>query len=156
MTRPKPIIGGSCHKHHFCRDKGFLSQETRVCRDTHMFVTTKHVFCCDKIMLVATKLLSYYQFVLAIAWSKRMKALRPNKRKFKNKKQKQILSFSFFLLFIFHFSFFHFFIFFIFFRLIFSLRYFHSYCPSTTGPLLSRRQFCRECVCCFELYFKIV
>ena len=39
------IIGGNCHKYHFCRDKGFvaasillylrrvLSQQTRVCRD---------------------------------------------------------------------------------------------------------------------------
>ena len=38
------IIGGSCHKHDFCHDK--------------MFVATKHVFCSDKSMLVATKRLS--------------------------------------------------------------------------------------------------
>ena len=35
------IIGGSCHKYHFCHDKGF--------------VATNHVFCRDKSMLVATK-----------------------------------------------------------------------------------------------------
>ena len=32
---PSCIMGGSCHKYHFCRDK-------------HVFVTTKHVFCRDK------------------------------------------------------------------------------------------------------------
>ena len=37
-TRPSSIIGGSCHKYEFCRDKSF------------------DVFCCDKSMLVATKL----------------------------------------------------------------------------------------------------
>ena len=35
------IIGGSCNKYHFCRDK-------------HTFVASKHVFCLDKSMLVAT------------------------------------------------------------------------------------------------------
>ena len=29
------IIGGNCHKYNFCRDK-------------HLFVATKHVFCSDK------------------------------------------------------------------------------------------------------------
>ena len=38
------IIGGSCHECHFCRDKSF--------------VETKHVFCHEKSMLVATKRLS--------------------------------------------------------------------------------------------------
>ena len=33
----------------------FLSQQTRDCRDNHVFVTTKHFFCRDKSMLVATK-----------------------------------------------------------------------------------------------------
>ena len=33
------IIGGNCHKYYFCHDK-------------HVFVVTKHVFCCDKSMLV--------------------------------------------------------------------------------------------------------
>ena len=36
-----PIIGGSCHKYHFCRDK-------------RLFVATKDVFCRDKSKLVAT------------------------------------------------------------------------------------------------------
>ena len=30
-----PIIGGSCHKYHFCRDK-------------QVFVKTKHIFCRNK------------------------------------------------------------------------------------------------------------
>ena len=38
------IIGGSCHKYHFCRDKGLSPKD---CRD-------KHVFCGDKSMFVAT------------------------------------------------------------------------------------------------------
>ena len=37
------IIGGSCHKYHFCCDK-------------HMFVVTKHIFCRDKNMLVMTNM----------------------------------------------------------------------------------------------------
>ena len=39
-----PIIGGSCYKYHFCRDKSFVS--------TNRFVATKHVFCHDKSMLL--------------------------------------------------------------------------------------------------------
>ena len=34
-----------------------LSQQTRVCRNKHMFVVTRHTFCHDKSMLAATKLL---------------------------------------------------------------------------------------------------
>ena len=37
------MIGGSYHKHQFCRDK-------------HVIVATKHVFCRDKNMLVATNI----------------------------------------------------------------------------------------------------
>ena len=37
------IIGGSCHKYDFCRDK-------------HVFVATKDVFCRDKSMIVATNI----------------------------------------------------------------------------------------------------
>ena len=40
--RVSAIIGGSCHKYNFCRDK-------------HVFVATKHVFSHDKSMLAATK-----------------------------------------------------------------------------------------------------
>ena len=36
------IIGGSCHKYHFCRDK-------------HVFFATKHVFFCFFLFFVATK-----------------------------------------------------------------------------------------------------
>ena len=51
------IIGGSCHKYHFCRDK-------KKCNDKHVFVVTKHktfvatkiVFCRDNHVFIATKL----------------------------------------------------------------------------------------------------
>ena len=43
------IIGGSCHKYHFCREK-------------HVSVATKHLFCRDKSMLVATNLLSRQKY----------------------------------------------------------------------------------------------
>ena len=39
------VIGESCYKYHFCRDK-------------HVFVATKHVFCRNRSMLVVKKLLS--------------------------------------------------------------------------------------------------
>ena len=39
VCRPCRIIGGSCYKYHFCRDK------------KHVFVASKHVFCRDKSML---------------------------------------------------------------------------------------------------------
>ena len=38
------IIGGSCHKYNFCRDK-------------HNFAATEDVFCRDKSMLVAAKMI---------------------------------------------------------------------------------------------------
>ena len=41
------IICGSSHKYHFCHNK--------FC---HVFVMTKHVFCCNKSMFVAPKVLS--------------------------------------------------------------------------------------------------
>ena len=41
-------IGGSCHKYHFWHDKSFCLSRQNV------FVTTKHVFCRDKIMFVRT------------------------------------------------------------------------------------------------------
>ena len=43
------IIGRSCYKYNFCRNK--------------TFVTTKHVFCCNKSMLAVTKLLSQQNHV---------------------------------------------------------------------------------------------
>ena len=52
------IIGGSCYKYHFGRGK-----KKNVRRDKHVFVTTKHVFCRGKSMLVATKLLSLQNYV---------------------------------------------------------------------------------------------
>ena len=35
------IIGGSCHKYYFCRDKVFVA--TNICRDKHNFVATKMI-----------------------------------------------------------------------------------------------------------------
>ena len=45
------IISGSCHKHHFCRDK--------------CFVATKHVFCCNKSMLAVT---TFVATKLCLSW----------------------------------------------------------------------------------------
>ena len=76
------IIGGSCHKYHFCRDKSFvvikdvfcsskhvfvapkvsvLWRQNYVCRaknmfDKHTFVATKDVFCRNKHVFVATNM----------------------------------------------------------------------------------------------------
>ena len=50
------IIGRSCHKYIFCRDKSFVVTNMFVV--THAFGMTKHIFYCDKSMLVGTKLLS--------------------------------------------------------------------------------------------------
>jgi len=56
------IIGGSCHKYQFVATK-VLTRQTRVCRDKHVFVMTKHVFCRDKSKFVATKLSSWQNYV---------------------------------------------------------------------------------------------
>ena len=49
---PTVIIGRSCHKYHFCRDKS-------ICRDKHdikyTFVEIKDVICRDKIMFSQQK-----------------------------------------------------------------------------------------------------
>ena len=37
----KVIIGGSCHKYHFCRDKCFVATNTRFSRENTPFVATK-------------------------------------------------------------------------------------------------------------------
>ena len=64
LARHSCIIGGHCHKYHFCCNKTCLllkqkyaCHEAYFCRDKHMFVATKHVFWRDKSMLVMTKLL---------------------------------------------------------------------------------------------------
>ena len=36
-----PIIGGSCHKHDFCRDKGFLATNTCLSRQNKSLLSTK-------------------------------------------------------------------------------------------------------------------
>ena len=43
------IIGGSCHKSHFRRNKSFVT--TNLCRDKHTFVATKDMLGRDKPML---------------------------------------------------------------------------------------------------------
>ena len=52
------IIGGSCYKYNFCRDKSFVFCISYLSRQNKLtFVTTKHVFChaCrDKYMFVVT------------------------------------------------------------------------------------------------------
>ena len=56
--RNSGIIGGSCHKYHFCHVKTrVLSPQTRVCREiTRVLSRLKHV-CRDKHIFVATSLL---------------------------------------------------------------------------------------------------
>ena len=61
-----PIIGGSCHKYHFCHDKC-------VCHNKHMFVMTKSLFCHDKSMLVVTKLLLQQAFDKCVCHDKHIK-----------------------------------------------------------------------------------
>ena len=51
------IIGGSCHKYNVCRDKSFVAT------NKHVLVATNHVFCRDKSMLAATKLLSHHNYI---------------------------------------------------------------------------------------------
>ena len=45
VWKPLNIIGGSRHKYHFLLWQKF-------CRDKHVFVATKHIFCRDKIFCV--------------------------------------------------------------------------------------------------------
>ena len=52
------LIGGSCHKYRFCRDKSFIATNTTkhvFCRDK-TFVVTKDLFCRDKHVFVTTKI----------------------------------------------------------------------------------------------------
>ena len=49
---PQSIIGGSCHKYHFCRDKSFVATNTCLSRQN---TSCRDKFCRDKIMFVATK-----------------------------------------------------------------------------------------------------
>ena len=45
VWKPLSITGRSCHKYHFLLWQKF-------CRDKHVFVATKHIFCRDKIFCV--------------------------------------------------------------------------------------------------------
>ena len=75
--RGRCIIAGSCHNYHFCRDKSFvptitfsrqaqdksmvvatnlLSQQAYYCRDKRHVLSRRTRVCCDKSMLIATKL----------------------------------------------------------------------------------------------------
>ena len=68
------IIGGTCRKYHFCRDKSFVATNTcfvadkSMLADKHVFVATKvslsqQTFCRDKIMFVATNICRDKTFV---------------------------------------------------------------------------------------------
>ena len=71
------IIGGSCHKHHFCRAKRFVATNICLARQKYDFLdklclarlffatNTKHNFCRDKSILVATKLCLSRQIFIA-------------------------------------------------------------------------------------------
>ena len=88
---PFPIMGRSCHKSHFCRDKNFvmtntcLLWQTHVCHDktclllqqkyascNKTFVTTKY-FCCDKYLSWQTCVCCDKSFVVTgifLSWQK--------------------------------------------------------------------------------------
>ena len=52
-----PIIGGNCHKYHFCRDKQVFVKTKRVFCDKNMFVATSILLLRQKTCFVATKLI---------------------------------------------------------------------------------------------------
>ena len=61
VTDVKYIIGGSCYKYKFCRDKSFGTNTCTKVRlfatklltgDLHNFVATKDLFCCEKHVFV--------------------------------------------------------------------------------------------------------
>ena len=54
QSASQSIIGRSCLKSHFCRDKHLLSRQKYACRD-RTFVTTKY-FCRDKRVFFATSI----------------------------------------------------------------------------------------------------
>ena len=45
VEKKKAIIGGSCHKYHFCRDKGFVPQ---IFVATNTCLSRQAYLCCDK------------------------------------------------------------------------------------------------------------
>ena len=62
------VIGGSCRKYHFCRDKSFVATKHVLCRDKSMFAATERLsrqkLCLSRQnIFVATKLLSCQIFV---------------------------------------------------------------------------------------------
>ena len=59
MKHTWTIIGESCHKYRFCRNK-------HVFIATNMFVVTKRVFCHNKNMLVTTNICHDKRFVAHI------------------------------------------------------------------------------------------
>ena len=57
---PAPVIGGSCHKYLFGRNKSFVVTNTCLSRQNMSFVATNIIlsrqrFCCNKLTFVATK-----------------------------------------------------------------------------------------------------
>ena len=48
------IIGGSCHKYHFCRDKTFVVTNTCLWQTFLVTKTSRQTFCLDKLTFVAT------------------------------------------------------------------------------------------------------
>ena len=52
---PSFIIGGRCHKYHFCRDKRFVATYSRFCRDKNVFVATNNVVVATKMCLSRQK-----------------------------------------------------------------------------------------------------
>ena len=65
VWKPLSIIGGSCHKYHFCCDKSFVVTNTCLLQQNTSFVVTKY--------FVSTKLLLWQIFVttnIILLWQK--------------------------------------------------------------------------------------
>ena len=64
IPRRHSITGGSCRKYRFVATE-VLSWQAYFCRDKHVFVMTKRVFCHDKGFVVASILLSWRKSFVA-------------------------------------------------------------------------------------------
>ena len=69
------IIGGNCHKYHFCRDKSLVVTNTCLSRQSTSFVATKEcLFCRDKHVFICHDILLFFLQVF-VATKKRRRYL---------------------------------------------------------------------------------
>ena len=65
FVKGKCIIGGSCYKYHFCRDKIMSQRQAYFCRNKRRVSSRQARVCCDKSKFVATKLCLFRQIFVA-------------------------------------------------------------------------------------------